>query len=202
MVRTRERPGGRKPALRADMRLADWRAHYWRMPELVAFARRLGLARGGNKPELCARIERRLRRLPDAPRARAAAATRAAAGRDSDARLTRATAVVRYKSDERTRRFFESEIGPAFHFTYHLNQFRLRRRGLTYGDLVDEWLAERERRRSGRYRAPLAEHGRYNRFVRDFFADPANRGKSLRDASRAWNAVRDRRGGARYRRTR
>ena len=199
-ARTRGARAARKPELRADMRLADWRAGYWRMSELVAFARALGLASGGNKPELCARIERRLRRLPDAPRARR---REASAARDSEGRLTRATPVVRYKSDARTRRFFEREIGPGFHFTYHLNQFRLRSSGpLTYGDLVDEWLAERSRRASGSYRAPLAEHGRWNRFVRDFFTDQANRGRSLRDASRAWNAVRDRRDGARYRRGR
>ena len=91
-------------------------------------------------------------------------------------------------------------IQPEFHFTYHLNQFRLARRDLTYGALVDEWLAERDRRRDPAYEPPLAEHGKYNRFIRDFFADERNRGKSLRDAAAAWNAVKHGPGDQRYRR--
>ena len=34
-------------------------------------------------------------------------------------------------------------------------------------------------RRGSSYRAPLASHGKYNQFIRDFFADESNKGKSL-----------------------
>jgi Domain of unknown function (DUF6434) len=107
---------------------------------------------------------------------------------------------VQYRSDANTRAFFEAQIGPHFHFTYHLNRYRLARPGLTYGDLVDEWLAEHARRARPDYRAPIASHGEYNRFVRDFFRDPANRGRSLRDAAAAWTRIKTRRGSRRYRR--
>lgn len=177
------------------MRLAVFRDRYWLQTELVAFARALGISRRGNKPELTARIERRLggsveESVPPRPKP--------AATRDSETPLSRDRTVVRYYSDAATRAFFEREIGPHFHFTYYLNQYRLSHPGLTYGDLVDEWLAEQARRSSGDYQAPIAEHGRYNRFIRDFFADPKNRGKSLRDAAAAWNANRDLPGGAGY----
>lgn len=187
----------RRPRLHPGIKLSDFRRYYWWKTELAELAGKLGLARSGSKPELCALIERRLqgRLEPSAP-----ARPVARGPRDSERALRRSTPVVRYFSDARTRAFFESEIGPEFHFTYHLNQFRLAREGLTYGDLVDEWLAERDRRRRPGYRAKIADHGKYNRFIRDFFADPSNAGKSLRAAAAAWNAVKHQPGDQRYRR--
>ncbi|MCE9592584.1 MAG: SAP domain-containing protein [Planctomycetes bacterium] len=193
----REPKATRKPRLELGLRVADFVAYYWFKAELVEFARRLGLPVDGSKPELSARIERRLRGLPDRRRATAKVPP---GPRDSAKKLRRDTSVVRYLSDAKTRAFFIAEIGPEFHFTYHVNQFRLHHDGLTYGDLVDEWLRERARRRRDDYEAPIAEQGKYNRFIRAFFADTKNRGKSLADAARAWNAVKHRRGTPRYRR--
>jgi len=164
--------------------------------DLIRFARRLGLPSHGYKPELSARIERRLRGLPDR---RGSEPKRSKRGRDSDKPLARSTRVVDYRSDDETRAFFESQIGPHFHFTYHLNQFRLARKQLTYGQLVDEWLAEYRRRKTPGYEAPIARHGEYNRHVRDFFADEANRGKSLRDAVKSWKQAKRQRGDRSYR---
>src|SRR5689334_9019335 len=119
-----------KPDLTPGMELEDFTAYYWLMAELVAFAKRLGLPSHGQKPELTARIERRLRGAHD----RSVSTRKGATGpRDSDQPLRRDTPVVNYKSDEKTRAFFKAQIGPAFHFTYHLNQFRIARRKLTYG---------------------------------------------------------------------
>jgi len=179
-----------KPKLQPGISVADFMEHYWLKEELVDFARSLGLSSRGAKPELRARIERRLRGEPDRPEARKKPKGR----RDSEEPLTRATPVVHYKSDAKTRAFFEAQIGSRFHFTYRLNQYRQANEGLTYGDLVDEWLAEEGRRRSEGYQAPLAEHGKYNLFVRAFFADEANKGKSMKDAAAAWNESKTRRG--------
>lgn len=175
------------------MSLSDFRDCYWMKDDLVAFARCLGVATHGSKPELFARIERNLQGLPDVEEP-----MKRSAGRDSDKRITRNTPVVSYKSDEKTRAFFEKEIGPHFHFTYHLNQYRLRNAGLTYGDLIDEWNAEYERRKQPEYTAPIAAHGEYNRHIRDFFADPANQGKTLRDAVASWRRAKRARGDRSY----
>jgi hypothetical protein len=193
--RTSKDPQATRPKLRPGMSTADFAAYYWFKDELAQFARNLGLPTHGYKPELSARIERRLRGAPDA----AGSKVRQPKGpRDSRKRLTRNTRVVNYKSDARTREFFKRVIGPSFHFTFHLNQFRLKNKGLTYGDLADEWIAERDRRDSDGYRAPIAEQGKYNRFIRAFFADRANQGKSLGDAAAAWNAIKYRKGEPRY----
>jgi hypothetical protein len=185
----------RKPALRENMSVDDFSSYYWMKDSLVDFARRLGLPIGGDKPALTARIERRLRGLPDAPRT---ARNKAKGPRDSDHPLTRITQAHNYRSDSRTRAFFEEQIGPHFHFTYHLNQYRRAHENLTYGDLIDEWVAEYERRKSSSYKAPIAHHGEYNRHIRDFFADPANEGKTLRDAVASWNVIKRSRGDRSY----
>jgi hypothetical protein len=196
MTRGRSRAvQNRKPTLGADLSLDEFRAHYWTLSELAGFARRLGLPARGPKPELVKRLERRLRGLPNAPDQRQKLAK---GPRDSDTPLHRSTSVIRYKSDEKTRAFFTSQIGPHFHFTYQLNQYRLARTDLTYGDLADEWVAEHERRRNADYKAPIASQGEYNRYVRAFFADKRNRGKSLRDAAASWNSAKRIRGDRRY----
>lgn len=184
----------RRPRLHPRLAASEFRAWYWMKDELVGFLRACGLPTSGAKPELERRIERHLSGRPDAK----FTPTRRAVQRDSDRPLTRKTRVVNYFSDDATRAFFRAEIGDEFHFTYHLNQFRLARTGLTYGDLIDEWLAERDRRRDPDYQAPLAAHGKWNLFVRAFFADPANRGRTIADAARAWNKAKLQRGDPRY----
>lgn len=184
-----------RPPLTPDLPVEDFLDNYWLMAELTDFAKRLDLAASGPKPDLTARIERRLRGLPDhQPPPRGPGGRR-----DSQRPLTRDTPVVEYRSDTATRTFFEREIGPHFHFSYHLNQFRKAHDNLTYGDLIGEWIAEHERRKDPDYQAPIAEHGVYNTYIRDFYADEANAGASLRDAVASWNATKDRPGGRRYR---
>jgi hypothetical protein len=173
------------PQLRLGMRVQDFDECYWMKEDLINFARELGLRTDGYKPEVMARIRRRLLGLAPLKDTR----SRETGPRDSDKPLTRDTPVVNYKNDERTREFFKRQIGPEFHFTYHVNQYRLKNPGLTYGDMIDEWLAENERRKRKDYKPRLAKHGEYNIFVRAFFADPVNHGKSMREAAAAWNKV-------------
>ena len=186
-----------KPALGRGISVADFKAYYWSMADLTDFAKLLGLSSHGNKPDLSARIERRLRGLPDEQSLQQSGST---GPRDSDNTLRPETPVVNYKSDDRTRAFFKRYIGPHFQFTYHLNQYRLANANLTYADLIREWVAEYERRQNPKYRAPIASHGEYNRYVRDYFSDQRNKGKSLPDAVASWNAAKRRRGDRRYRR--
>jgi hypothetical protein len=184
-----------RPRLSEDLPVEEFDAHYWTMAELGPFAQQLGVPKSGPKPELVQRLRRRLQGMPDESPRR----PRGSGPRDSDKPLRRDTPVVNYKSDDATRAFFEREIGPDFHFTYHLNQWRKTNEPVTYGDLVDEWVADRERRREG-YKAPIARHGEYNRYVRDFFADERNKGKTMADVAAAWNAAKKTRAGRRYER--
>jgi hypothetical protein len=186
MAKRRKKRGDvARPPLQVGMPIEDFDASYWMKDELIAFARAEGLRTDGYKPQLTARIRRHLLGKPPLKEP-----VRPKRGRrDSDGPLTRETPVVNFKSDQKTRDFFKAEIGPEFHFTYHMNKFRQSNTGLTYGDLIDEWLAERDRRKNKDYKPVLEKHGEYNLFVRDFFADPANNGKRMRDAAAAWNTV-------------
>ena len=184
-----------KPTLRPGISVTEYRAYYWMKDDLLRFARQLGLPTHGYKPELSARIDRRLRGISESAEPQR---KQSKGPRDSDHSLRRDSPVIHYKSDDKTRAFFKSQIGPEFHFTYLLNQYRLAHDHLTYGDLVDVWVAERERRRSRDYRPAIAEQGKYNRFIRDFFDDERNKGKSLGDAAKAWNAIKNKRGDPRY----
>ncbi len=164
------------------MSVTEYRAYYWMKDDLIRFARQLGLPTHGYKPELSTRIDRRLRGLSESmepPR------KQSEGPRDSDQPLRRDSPVIHYKSDDKTRAFFKSQIGPEFHFTYMLNQYRLAHDKLN-------------RRRRGDYRPVIAEQGKYNRFIRDFFDDERNKGKSLGDAARSWNAIKNKRGEPRY----
>ncbi|MDH3768421.1 MAG: SAP domain-containing protein [Gammaproteobacteria bacterium] len=130
----------RKPRLHPKMSVADFRGSYWLKEELIELARQMRLSTHGYKPELGARIERRLSGLPDRPDTKP---SHSGGARDSDKRITRQAPVVNFRSDAKTREFFKAQIGPHFHFTYHVNQYRLNNKGLTYGDLIDEWQAEK-----------------------------------------------------------
>src|SRR5258706_8410086 len=109
------------------MSVTEFRAYYRMKADLVRFARQLGLPTHGYKPELVARIERCLQGLPALART---APEPSNGDRDSARPLRRDTPVVSYMSDAKTRAFFESQIGPGFHFTYGLNQYRLAHRTL------------------------------------------------------------------------
>jgi len=122
MPRRSKKVRGKKPRLEPGLSVEDFTDYYWFKDQLIELARELGLPTHGYKPELSARIERRLRGLPSVEDAKP---RRSRSVRDSDRPLTRDTPVVNYKSDAKTRAFFKSEIGPEFHFTYHVNQYRL-----------------------------------------------------------------------------
>ena len=100
-----------KRLLRPEMGVAEFRAYCWMKADLVRFARQLGLHTHGYKPELVARIERCLQGLPALTES---VLEPAHADLDSDRPLRRDTPVVRYRSDAKTRAFFESQIGPGF----------------------------------------------------------------------------------------
>ena len=186
-------PIRRKAGLVRGLNPDDLRRYYWLKKELVQFCHQLGVPASGRKLEILRRIEVYLKTGKVLPPERIVlGAPNNSSASQADGRnrkLTLATPVVNFKSDQRTRDFFTSVIGPQFHFTAHLNQFMRGRHDLTYGDLVKEWLAERDRRKDKSYKPRIMKSGEYNQFIRDFFADPANLGKRLTDAVSSWERV-------------
>ncbi|MEM6990261.1 MAG: DUF6434 domain-containing protein [Myxococcota bacterium] len=183
----------RRPKLTRKLDPTEFEQYYWLKAELSAFAVAHGIAATGKKLEIAGRIAAFLRTGKAPPGKRSPAR-----GRDSTRRITRATKVEGWVCDAATRAFFERELGPSFHFTVSLNKLGREGKGLTYGDLVEHWRAERQRRKDPKYRPKLGQAGEYNRYVRAFFDDPANAGRSLADAAAGWNRVKAQRGPRRY----
>ena len=67
---------------------------------------------------------------------------------------------------------------------------------LTYGDLVEGWLDEEEKKKNPDYKSIIGKQFQYNQFQRDFYA--AEKGKSREALNKAWKLVRDTPGPATY----
>src|SRR6266851_2826440 len=93
----------RKRACKAGRRpgkgVTEYRAYYWMKDDLIRFARQLGLPTHGYKPELSARIDRRLRGLSESAEPQR---KQSKSPRDSDKPLRRGSPVINYKSDDKT----------------------------------------------------------------------------------------------------
>ncbi|SHM70252.1 hypothetical protein SAMN05192549_102270 [Duganella sacchari] len=187
-----------RPALAEDMAPDALDRYYWYMAELVAYCREAGLPSSGQKHEVVERVRAHLAERPQPSSKPRAARQVKAPARSLPPGGPRKLALDQpvgpdYKCDAETRAFFESEIGPHFHFTAHLQRYRRNHVGapLTYGDLAREWVAEFERRKDKNYKSTLMHTWEYNNFVRAYLADkPRNAGKTMKDAAAAWNAVR------------
>jgi SAP domain-containing new25/Domain of unknown function (DUF6434) len=195
------RPAGDKahpdrPPLQPGMAVAALDHYYWYMQELVAYCREHKLPADGHKHEVIERVRHHLqgKPLPAVRSVRLARAISDVKAPGGPRKITLDTPIgPDYKCDAATRAFFESVIGPHFHFTAHLQRFRRANTGrrLTYGDLAAEWIAEHERRKDKTYTSPLMHSWEYNRFIRDYMRDkPRNEGKTLKDAAAAWNVLR------------
>ena len=176
----------RKPKLTKQVSLADLKNHYWLKVELASFCKTNKLSTVGSKPELIQRIEafistgRKIKPITN----------KSVTLRDSQQFINIDTPVINYKNDAATRRFFVEQIGKHFRFDAHLRQFTNKNNitiGLTYGNLVNGWLAEESKRKDPNYKSIIDKQFEYNQFTRDFFAN--EKGKSQSDAIQAWKML-------------
>jgi hypothetical protein len=100
-----------------------------------------------------------------------------------------------YTNSQANRAFFESVIGPSFHFTTNFMRFCRENVGKTYRDAVAEWHREHESKKSDASREQLAPQ-QYNQYIRDYMGD--NPGTAIRDAITAWNKKKQRRSTMKY----
>jgi hypothetical protein len=187
---------------------------YYLEEELLAFCRQNGLSTTGSKADLSVRIEHFLRTggPPDGPEARRAANTsprRPARGTPAAPSMD-AEIGSSFKCTEANRAFFESVVGPRFHFSVKLQRYLRSNPTATYADAIAEW-----RRLDGAAASPAATAGsdagvaaesnsidpqfEYNRYIRAFFAD--NPGRSLAEAIACWRLRRSLPGPRAYDRT-
>lgn len=140
--------------------LARW---YWLSSELVAFARALGVATGGAKRAVTARLVAHLdgRPLPDPEPVRRLTPPPLAEP------LTAATVLPPgQRCSQQLRRYLTGVIGPGFRFDAPMRAFVARGAGRTLAEAVDHWHRTRSRA------APeIGSQFELNRFLRAWHRD-------------------------------
>lgn len=176
------------------MTLAEFDAGYFYATELKAFAKELGLKVGSlRKNEVEAHIRAVLSGKTPKALPKSVPNRKTSGVRDE---LTLEAPIVNYVSDKATKGFLKAEIhkiDPAIRDKsgqwYWLNDWRKKQiganRAITYGDLVDR-LYELMTTEGKLPRIPST---RFNNFISDFLADPANKGKSRQQAMAAWEEL-------------
>ena len=166
---------------------------YFYATELKAFARQLGIPVGRRRKLELEALIRDFLRTGVVPVPTPEPRRRSGAGRD---RLAAGTVVRNYVDDRTTKDFLRGLVharAPSLKDRsgqwYWLNDWRRGQiqagRRITYADLGNR-LLELMRTQGRLPRIPAA---RFNNFMTDFRADPANRGKSRADAVAAWEHV-------------
>lgn len=185
----------RKQKLTKSISEDDFVNNYWYATEIKAFAKSIGISPVSKlrKDELETLILEFLRTgAVNGP----ARTTRSSSPKDSDRGLSRGSLVVRYTNNPQTKEFLRAEaikVDPGFRpksgAMYRLNRWREEQidegRPLTYGDLVDEYVALCQTQ--GPF--PQAPSGRYINFLSDFLK--AESGATRQEAVEAWEQLKE-----------
>ncbi|MFC7688168.1 DUF6434 domain-containing protein [Ureibacillus sp. GCM10028918] len=175
-----------RPHLTKEINIQSFKDFYWLKEELQTFCRENGLSPSGSKIEISDRIETFLQtgeiKKPD----RKSGINKKL---EPQANLSLDTVITEnHRCSQDVRAFFKTVI-PNFHFSTYIQNYFKNNVGKTYRDVVDAWFEEVERMKDPSFKKNIAPQFEYNRFIRDFFADPENQTKSREEAIEAWNAI-------------
>ena len=184
-----------RPDLTKDISVQCFKDFYWLKQELQTFCRENGLSASGSKVEISERIEIFLQTGEIKAPIRKSKDNRKAVLQKE---LSLDTVITEnHRCSQDVRAFFKSVI-PAFHFSTYIQEYFKRHTGKTYRDVVQAWYEEEERKKDPTYVKKIGPQFEYNQFIRDFFADPKNKGKSHKEAIKAWNNSKKLPGSNRY----
>ena len=172
-----------RPILHIDLSVEEFLDYYWLKAELQEFCRGNGLSAAGSKGEITDRISTFLRTGEIINPLRQATARPKAQQEE----LNLDTIITaNHRCSQKIRAFFKTVI-PAFHFSTFIQHYFKQNIGKTYRDAVTAWHEEEERKKDPSYKRDIAPQFEYNRFIRDYFADTNNKGKSQAEAIEAWD---------------
>ncbi|WP_050182899.1 DUF6434 domain-containing protein [Domibacillus robiginosus] len=184
-----------RPALTTQLAAKDFCSYYWLKEELQIFCRENGMSASGSKQEISSRIVVFLEtgKIQKPLRKPKRGSVKAIQGE-----LSLKTVIVEHhRCSQAVRAFFESVI-PHFHFSTYIQNYFKENAGKTYNDVVDAWYEEQQRLKDPSYKKEIAPQFEYNQFMRDFFADPNNQGKSREEAIHTWNVIKKLPGSNKY----
>ncbi len=182
-----------RPTQIAGLSSADFVAYYWLKADLAAFCRTNKLPTTGSKQELTERIQNYLA-TGEISRPLRQKKSRACGPMPSSF-TPQSVIEPNWRCSQELRAFFESEIGPSFHFNQFLRNF-IKNDGIgqTLQAAIDGWHHSKQVPRHGTEIAPQFE---YNRHFRDYFAQ--NSGATRADCIRAWQEQKKTRRGTKQR---
>ena len=179
--------------LRASMSVQEFDDGYFYAADLKAFARQLGIAVGRRRKLELEALIRDFLRTGIVPPAKPVPDRRSGQTRD----MLAAETIVRAYVDDRTTKAFLRDFvrarAPSLRDKsgqwYWLNEWRGAQvqagQRITYADLGNRLLELM----SSESRLPQIPAARFNNFVTDFKADPANKRRNRRDAVAAWEHI-------------
>ncbi|XIG89983.1 cytoplasmic protein [Priestia aryabhattai] len=186
-----------RPELTKDLPINDFTNFYWLKTELQQFCRKNNMSPFGSKMELSKRIEVFLT-TGDTQQSKSPSKKRSPS--KTKAPLTLDTVIgENHRCSQKVRTFFKDAIHPTFHFSTYIQNYFKENVGKTYRDVVKAWHEEEKRKKQPSYQKEIAPQFEYNRFIRDFFKDPKNNGKSRDDAIAAWKHLKVQPGSNQYR---
>ncbi|WP_201715666.1 DUF6434 domain-containing protein [Rossellomorea arthrocnemi] len=184
-----------RPTLSKDTSIEMFNEYYWLKEELQSFCREYGISASGSKVELTDRICTFLETGEIIKAVRKSTGIRRKEHNDV---LSLDTIITdHHRCSQNVRTFFKSVI-PGFHFSTYIQNYFKNNVGKTYRDAIEAWYEEDNRKKDPAYEKKIAPQFEYNQFTRDFFADPANKGKKREDAIEAWNEIKKLPGSNKY----
>ena len=183
--------------LTKNLPINEFTDFYWLKTELQQFCRENNMSPSGSKMELSKRIEAF---LTTGDTQHSGAPSKRRSSSKTQARLTLDTVIgENHRCSQEVRAFFKEAIHPTFHFSTYIQNYFKENVGKTYRDAVKAWYEEEERKKQPSYQKEIAPQFEYNRFIRDFFNDPKNKGKGRDDAIAAWKHLKLQPGSNQYR---
>lgn len=184
-----------RPELKRELDIQDFRSFYWLKEELQTFCRENGLSASGSKIDITDRIAEFLQTGEiQKPLKKRKSPTNEAILTD----LNLDTVITEnHRCSQTVRAFFKSEI-PKFHFSTYVQNYFRENVGKTYRDVVNAWYEEQERKKDPSYKKQIASQFEYNQFIRDYFADPKNKGNHREDAIKVWYEIKKLPGSNKY----
>lgn len=183
-----------RPTLTKEIVIDDFKDYYWLKEELQTFCRENGLSASGSKLEIAARIEAFLTtgEIQKPTRTRKTTVKK-------QEKLTLDTVITEnHRCSQEVRAFFKTAIHPKFHFSTYIQNYFKNNVGKTYRDVAQAWHEEEQRKKQPNYQKDIAPQFEYNQFIRDFFNDSQNKGKSREDAIACWNEIKAKPGSNKY----
>lgn len=185
-----------RPKLTADISINDFEDFYWLKEELQLFCREHGISTAGSKIEIAERISLFLQTGEiRKPRRNSKVHSKSKTKNE----LTPDTVITEnHRCSQEVRAFFKEVISSKFHFSTYIQNYIKDNVGKTYHDVVEAWYEEDKRKKDPSYEKQIAPQFEYNQFVRDYFLDPKNKGKSRSEAIKAWNEIKKLPGSNKY----